>query len=84
MNTLLEQETAPDKILLMNGGVRLAAEGSAVLDTLGKLLDRGCEILVCGTCLDYFELKKKLAMGTVSNMYDIQTAMFTAVKVVRP
>jgi selenium metabolism protein YedF len=84
VNTLLEQETAPDKILLMNGGVRLAAKGSAVLDTLGKLVDRGCEILVCGTCLDYFELKKKLAMGTVSNMYDIQRAMLTASKVVRP
>ena len=84
VNTLLEQETAPDKILLMNGGVRLAAKGSAVLDTLGKLVDRGCEILVCGTCLDYFELKKKLAMGTVSNMYDIQRAMLTASKVIRP
>jgi selenium metabolism protein YedF len=84
VNTLQEQEAAPDKILLMNGGVRLAAEGSAVLDTLGKLVDRGCEILVCGTCLDYFELKEKLSMGTVSNMYDIQRAMLTASKVVRP
>ena len=84
VNTLLEQESAPDKILLMNGGVRLAAEGSAVLDTLGKLVDLGCEILVCGTCLDYFELKEKLSMGTVSNMYDIQRAMLTASKVIRP
>lgn len=84
VNTLAEQDHAPDKLLLMNGGVRLATEGSPVLASLKTLTDQGCEILVCGTCLDFFDLKEKLATGIVSNMYDIQKAMITASKVVRP
>ncbi|MDT8396940.1 MAG: sulfurtransferase-like selenium metabolism protein YedF [bacterium] len=84
LNSLAEQVNTPDKLLLMNGGVRLAAEGSTVLDALEKLTNRGCEILACGTCLDFFDLKEKLAVGTVSNMYDMQQAMLTASKVIRP
>jgi selenium metabolism protein YedF len=84
VNTLAEQDHAPDKLLLMNGGVRLATEGSPVLATLKALTDRGCEILVCGTCLDFFDLKEKLAAGVVSNMYDIQAAMLAASKIIRP
>ena len=84
VNTLAEQDHAPDKLLLMNGGVRLATEGSPVLTTLKTLTDQGCEILVCGTCLDFFDLKEKLAAGVVSNMYDIQDELFRATFVVRP
>jgi selenium metabolism protein YedF len=84
VNTLAEQDHVPDKLLLMNGGVRFATEGSPVLASLKTLTDRGCEILVCGTCLEFFGLKDKLSAGMVSNMYDIQGAMFTASKVVSP
>jgi selenium metabolism protein YedF len=84
VNTLAEQDHVPDKLLLMNGGVRFATEGSPVLGTLKTLTDLGCEILVCGTCLEFFDLKEKLSAGMVSNMYDIQAAMLTASKVIRP
>jgi selenium metabolism protein YedF len=83
VNTLLEQEEVPDGVLLMNAGVRLAVEGSPVLQTLKTLIDRGCEILVCGTCLDFFGLKEKLEAGIVSNMYDIQRTILTASAVIR-
>ncbi len=84
INTLIEQEPVPDKVLMMNSGVKLAVDGSPVLDALRILTDRGCEILICGTCLDFFDLKDKAAVGIVSNMYDIQGAMLTASLVVRP
>jgi selenium metabolism protein YedF len=84
LDTLQEQETIPDKILLMNGGVKLAVEGSPTVASLKALTDRGCEILACGTCLDFFSLKDKLEVGVVSNMYDIQAALFTASSVIRP
>ena len=29
---------------------------------------QGVEIMTCGTCLDYYNLKDKLAVGTVTNM----------------
>lgn len=84
VSTLVEQDTTPDVILMMNSGVRLAIEGSPVLDSMRVLADRGCEILVCGTCLDFFSLKEKLAAGTVSNMFEIQAALLHASTVIRP
>ncbi len=84
LSTLQEQETTPDKILLMNAGVKLAAEGSPTAESLSLLVDRGCEILVCGTCLDFFSLKDKLGVGVVSNMFDMQAVLLTASSVIRP
>jgi selenium metabolism protein YedF len=83
INTLLEQDQIPDRILFMNAGVKFAVEGSVVLDTLRKLTDRGCEILVCGTCLEFFSLKDKLSVGTISNMFDIQRALLEAGSVIK-
>jgi len=83
INTLLEQDRIPDRILLMNGGVKLAVKGVPTLEALKKLTDRGCEILVCGTCLDFFDLVDKLAVGTVSNMYNIQEALLEAEFVIK-
>jgi len=53
-------------------------EGSDTVQALSNLESLGVEILVCGTCLDFFGLKEKLAAGTVSNMYDILTTMLSA------
>ena len=81
-HTLGEVEPLPHTILFFNAGVKLACEGSAVLDDLRALENDGVEILVCGTCLGYYEIKDKLVVGQVSNMYDIAEAMLTAGKVV--
>jgi selenium metabolism protein YedF len=80
--TLLELEPKPTKIIFMNGGVKLTAEGSAVLDDLRALAEQSIDILVCGACLSYFDLTKKLAVGRISNMYEIATALIEAGKVV--
>jgi len=56
-------------LLFMNSGVRLTTEGSPVLEHLQVLEQKGVEILSCGTCLDYYQLKDKLAVGRVTNMY---------------
>lgn len=84
INTLPDQERIPDRIILMNAGVKLAVEGSVVLENLKKLTDSGCEIMVCGTCLDFFGVMDKLAVGSVSNMYDIQGAMLEAGSLISP
>lgn len=83
-HSLLEIETRPDLVILMNTGVKLAVEGSRVLDDLRRLDEQGIEILACGTCLGYFELTEKLAVGAVSNMHDIASALFEAGKIVEP
>lgn len=69
--TLCEASLLPRAILFVNGGVRLTAEGSRVLDHLQELAGRGVRIMSCGTCLDYYGLKERLAVGEVTNMYAI-------------
>ncbi len=84
IKALAEQDTVPDALLLMNGGVRLAVEGSPVLPALRILADRGCQILACGTCLDFFGVKDRIAAGRISNMLEIQGKLLEASSVLRP
>lgn len=81
-HTLGEVEPLPQTIVFFNTGVKLACQGSPVLQDLQTLEAQGTEILVCGTCLSYFELTNTLAAGQVSNMYDIAETMLRAGKVV--
>ncbi len=81
--TLTQSDTPPHCLIFMNGGVRLpAGEEGQVIDSLRELAEKGCEILVCGTCLSFFDLAAQLKVGTVSNMYDIVERMNEARKVV--
>jgi selenium metabolism protein YedF len=78
LNTLAENDPPPWRMVLFNRGVMLAVAGEDTVDALSNLHSMGTEILVCGTCLDYFGLKEKVVVGTVSNMYDILTTMLAA------
>lgn len=69
-NSLLEKP-APRMIMMVNSGVRLAIQNSRVLEQINKLVERGTEVLACGTCLDYYKLKDQLAIGRVTNMLEI-------------
>ncbi|UNC90837.1 sulfurtransferase-like selenium metabolism protein YedF [Candidatus Contubernalis alkaliaceticus] len=79
--TLSEGEDLPRSMIFLNSGVILTTQGSEVLDELKGLESRGVEILSCGTCLEFFELKEKLAVGSISNMYTITEKMAEADKV---
>jgi selenium metabolism protein YedF len=76
--TLKEAETPPARIYFLNSGVSLTVEGSPVLEELQELAARGTEIFSCGTCLDYYQLKDKLAVGSVTNMYDTMDAILSS------
>lgn len=78
MYTLTEMKPYPKALLFVNSGVRLTTEGSEVIEYLRHLESEGVEILSCGTCLDYFQLKTKLVVGGVTNMYTIVEKMNTA------
>lgn len=84
LKTLLDLENQPSRLILVNSGVQLAAEGSKVLETLQTLSERGMEIVSCGTCIDFYELKGKIKVGGISNMYDILQSMLEADRVIRP
>lgn len=82
-HTVNEAIAPPDTLVLFNEGVTLAVEGSPVLEDLRALEGKGTRILVCGTCLDFFRIKDRLAAGTVSNMYDISETLFSAGRLVQ-
>lgn len=80
--TLTEQDSLPLAIIFLNGGVLLTCENSPVLEHVLHLESVGTEILSCGTCLDYYSLKDKLCVGTVSNMYTIMERLQRAEKLI--
>jgi selenium metabolism protein YedF len=81
-HTLGEVQPLPDTIVFLNSGVKLTIEGSPVLEDLQALAAKGIEILICGTCLGHYELKDKVAVGVVSNMYTNAEILLRAGKVI--
>ena len=81
---LSQMSELPKTILFYNGGAHIPTEGSASVEDLRNMEAQGVEILTCGTCLDYYGLKDKLAVGGVSNMYTIVETLSKASKVIKP
>jgi len=79
---LSEADIIPTDILFLNSGVKLTVEDSAVLDGLRKLKNKNVNILVCGTCTDFYGLTDKVAIGEISNMYSIVETMNEADKII--
>jgi len=82
VQVLHEISPQPQKIICLNSGVKLVVEGSQVIEDLRAMEEKGAEILACGTCLGHYDLKEKLAVGKVSNMFDIASALLGAGKIV--
>ena len=81
--TLTKQnQNLPRAICFYTEGVRLACEGSPVLEELRALEAAGVHLILCQTCLDYFGLKDKVRVGIAGGMGDIMTAMWQADTVV--
>ena len=76
--SLTELDKPPETLLFFNSGVMLTTEGSNVIADLKTLETKGTIISSCGTCLDFYQLKEKLAVGNITNMYAIASAMAEA------
>ena len=81
---LSQQEQLPTTILFYNGGANIPVEGSVSLEDLKNMEAQGVEILTCGTCLNFYGLTEKLAVGEVTNMYTIVEKMTGADLIVKP
>jgi len=80
--TIKELSVQPRSICFMNSGVKLTINRAETLPYLKELEEKGVELLVCGTCLGYFNLKEQLGVGKISNMYDISETMLKSSKVI--
>jgi selenium metabolism protein YedF len=83
VGTLKEMEGDLWRIVLVNNGVKLAVEGSEHAEALKRLAACGVSILVCGACLQFFDLLEKKVVGETTNMLDIVTSCQFATKVIR-
>jgi len=84
LKTLRDVDPKPSKVIFVNKGVFLTTEGSELIEDIRELEEMGIEVLSCGTCLDFFNMKEKLKVGLASNMFDITSALMQADKVVMP
>ncbi len=76
------RDSVPETIVCYNAGVKLAEANSPSLPMLEALVEKGTDIILCGTCVDYFKLEGKLGIGRVGDMRGIIDSLMTADKVI--
>lgn len=75
-------EKQPAALCLYGEGVKLACEGSPVLDELRSLAAKGVRLVVCTTCLNFYGLMDRLQAGAAGSMKDIIELQWAAKKVI--
>lgn len=80
---LTEQDVAPKYVVFYNMGVTLPSINEKVIGDLKALEERGTQVLSCGLCLGQYDMKEKLQVGEITNMYRICELMIQY-KVVKP
>jgi hypothetical protein len=82
LGLVVDSGRIPEKVLFYGNGVKLACEGSEVIEGLQSLEGLGSRLILCRTCLEYFRLIEKVRVGTVGKMTDILAALQEATHVV--
>lgn len=82
LKLLDENNLLPAAICFYANGVHLAVDGSPVLDSLHSLEAKGVRLILCGTCLNYYNLTNRVQAGIVGGMTDIIEAQRLAQKVI--
>ena len=81
-NALKNMEAIPTHILMYNSGIFHSLKGTDVAESLTQLEEMGVSVIVCGTCVDFYQVKEKVGVGRISNMYQIATILAEAAHVV--
>jgi len=71
------------KIILLHSGVKLATVLDDFVNVLKEIEKKGVEILVCGICLDFFNLKNDLKVGRVTNFYEVTEILLSNDRIVK-
>jgi hypothetical protein len=81
-NSFHERLDGTPTFAFANRGIFLALDDSPVLEGLRRLEERGCRILVCGTCMDYYGVRERLAVGEPGSIPVLQQLMIDSTKVI--
>jgi selenium metabolism protein YedF len=84
IKALKDTDKLPDKILFYNNGVKLVINTSPDIENLRDLEKMGVEILICGTCVNFYSLEQVMGAGTISNMFVMAEIMASTGKVIKP
>lgn len=82
IKTLPEIKDSLWRLIFVNEGVKLTIKNSGTLPVLQELERQGVTILVCGTCLEFFNLMDDKMTGETTNMLDIITSLQVSDKVI--
>jgi len=72
LRLLPDQPHPPKQLICWNTAVKLLTTDSPVINHLKKIDAAGIEILACRTCIEFFGLEEKIAVGKISTMQVIQ------------
>lgn len=77
--SLKESKPIPQKLIFLNSGVNLTTTNKEAIENLKIMQENGTQIVSCGTCLDFYNLKDQVKVGTIGNMYDIVDSLNQAI-----
>lgn len=84
LRKLWASDKKPDKIIFYNEAIHLLAEKSAVLDALEGLSKAGVDLIGCITCVKFFQLDNKLAVGRMGDMVEIISVLLKSDRIITP
>lgn len=84
IETLKSVSPAPTHLILYSSAILLAVDDSPLVESIRTLEQRGIKVLICGTCVDYYQKKSEIHVGTISNMLSILEVQAAAGKVIAP
>ena len=79
---LLQNANLPAAICFYTEGVKLTVTDSPVLEQLKALESKGVRLVICSTCLEYYNIGSQIQVGIVGGMTDIIEAQTKASKVI--
>lgn len=80
--SLTQLEVIPKTVIFINSAVNLVIDGANTLEDLKALKQKGTKILVCGTCLNYYNLTERLAVGEITDMFNITNHLSSSIKLI--
>jgi selenium metabolism protein YedF len=82
LRTIAFRDEVPATVVCYNAGVRLAEVGAATVPILETMAQKGADIVLCGTCVHYFNISDRLAVGRVGDMQGIVDALTRAARII--
>ena len=83
LTLIISEQRIPSYICMYGDGVKAACKESGFTEELTKLESMGSKIVICKTCLVYYNLLEEVAVGSVGTMVDIIDIQYNSTKLIK-